>query len=89
MTRADRIDGGLMRPVLDGVRVIELAGIGPAPFCGMMLADRGGATADTLAALQAEAAARQAELVVLNYDGEGWEERFTEAFRDASASGKG
>lgn len=30
-----------MRPVLDGVRVIELAGIGPAPFCGMMLADHG------------------------------------------------
>lgn len=41
MTRADRIDGGLMRPVLDGVRVIELAGIGPAPFCAMMLADHG------------------------------------------------
>ncbi|WP_287406647.1 CaiB/BaiF CoA-transferase family protein [Sphingopyxis sp.] len=41
MTRADRVDGGLMRPVLDGVRVIELAGIGPAPFCGMMLADHG------------------------------------------------
>lgn len=41
MTRADRIDGGLMRPVLGGVRVIELAGIGPAPFCGMMLADHG------------------------------------------------
>ena len=31
MTGADAIDGGLMRPVLDGVRVIELAGIGPAP----------------------------------------------------------
>lgn len=30
-----------MRPVLDGVRVIELAGIGPAPFCAMMLADHG------------------------------------------------
>jgi alpha-methylacyl-CoA racemase len=41
MTYADRIDGDLMRPVLDGVRVIELAGIGPAPFCGMMLADHG------------------------------------------------
>ncbi len=26
---------------LDGVRVIELAGIGPAPFCGMLLADMG------------------------------------------------
>lgn len=41
MSRADRIGGDLMRPVLDGVRVIELAGIGPAPFCGMMLADHG------------------------------------------------
>ncbi|HXW09294.1 MAG TPA: CoA transferase, partial [Steroidobacteraceae bacterium] len=26
---------------LHGVRVIELAGIGPAPFCAMMLADMG------------------------------------------------
>ena len=26
---------------LDGVRVIELAGIGPGPFCGMMLAEQG------------------------------------------------
>ena len=41
MTGPDRIDGGLLRPVLDGVRVIELAGIGPAPFCAMMLADHG------------------------------------------------
>lgn len=32
---------GLMRAPLEGVRVIELAGIGPAPFCGMMLADHG------------------------------------------------
>lgn len=34
-------ESDLMRPVLEGVRVIELAGIGPAPFCGMMLADHG------------------------------------------------
>jgi alpha-methylacyl-CoA racemase len=27
--------------VLDGVTVIEFAGLGPAPFCGMMLADHG------------------------------------------------
>lgn len=27
--------------VLDGVRVIEIAGLGPAPFCGMLLADMG------------------------------------------------
>ncbi|SNT08398.1 MULTISPECIES: CaiB/BaiF CoA-transferase family protein [unclassified Azospirillum] len=26
---------------LAGIRIIELAGIGPAPFCGMMLADHG------------------------------------------------
>ena len=26
---------------LDGVRIIELAGLGPAPFAGMMLADAG------------------------------------------------
>ena len=26
---------------LDGVRVVELAGLGPAPFCGMLLADLG------------------------------------------------
>lgn len=32
---------GLQRPVLEGVRIIELAAIGPAPFCGMMLADHG------------------------------------------------
>lgn len=27
--------------VLDGVKIIELAGIGPGPFCGMLLADMG------------------------------------------------
>ena len=27
--------------VLSGVRVIEIAGLGPAPFCGMLLADMG------------------------------------------------
>src|SRR5215831_11383147 len=26
---------------LSGIRVLELAGIGPGPFCGMMLADMG------------------------------------------------
>ena len=26
---------------LAGVKVLELAGIGPGPFCGMMLADMG------------------------------------------------
>ena len=26
---------------LDGVLVVELAGIGPGPFCGMMLSDMG------------------------------------------------
>jgi acetyl-CoA hydrolase len=28
-------------PVLSGVRVVELAGLGPGPFCGMLLADLG------------------------------------------------
>lgn len=30
-----------MPGVLDGITIIEMAGIGPAPFCGMMLADHG------------------------------------------------
>ena len=30
-----------MTPPLAGLRIIEMAGIGPAPFCGMMLADHG------------------------------------------------
>lgn len=29
------------RGPLHGIRVVELAGIGPAPFCGMLLADLG------------------------------------------------
>lgn len=34
---------GPMAGVLSGIRIIELAGIGPAPFAGMMLADHGAA----------------------------------------------
>jgi len=30
-----------MTGALEGLRIIEIAGIGPAPFCGMMLADHG------------------------------------------------
>jgi alpha-methylacyl-CoA racemase len=30
-----------MSGALEGIRIIEMAGIGPAPFCGMMLADHG------------------------------------------------
>lgn len=30
-----------MSGALSGLRIVELAGIGPAPFCGMMLADHG------------------------------------------------
>ena len=26
---------------LEGVRIVELAGIGPAPFCAMLLSDMG------------------------------------------------
>jgi alpha-methylacyl-CoA racemase len=36
---AERVRGG----PLAGVRVLELAGIGPGPFCAMMLADQGAA----------------------------------------------
>lgn len=31
----------IMTGPLEGIRVVELAGIGPGPFCGMMLADAG------------------------------------------------
>jgi len=31
----------MAKPPLDGIRVIEFAGIGPGPFAGMMLADHG------------------------------------------------
>src|SRR5690349_7362008 len=27
--------------VLDGIRIVEIAGLGPGPFCGMLLADMG------------------------------------------------
>ena len=30
-----------MAGVLSGVTIIEMEGLGPAPFCGMMLADHG------------------------------------------------
>ena len=30
-----------MTGALSGIRIIEIAGIGPGPFCGMMLADHG------------------------------------------------
>src|SRR5262249_34139461 len=33
-------DRGPMRP-LAGIRIVEIAGIGPGPFCGMLLADLG------------------------------------------------
>jgi len=41
MTRREDTAAERLRPPLEGVRVIELAGIGPAPFCAMMLADHG------------------------------------------------
>ena len=50
---------------LSGVKVLELAGIGPGPFCGMMLADMG---ADVVRVDRPErrpaAAARRAEFDV-------------------------
>ena len=32
---------GPSRGPLDGLKVIELAGVGPGPFCAMLLADQG------------------------------------------------
>src|SRR5277367_1642061 len=39
--RRSHVEAGVDMGVLAGVRVIEIAGIGPAPFCGMLLADMG------------------------------------------------
>src|SRR6201995_4974181 len=48
---------------LAGVKVIEIAGIGPGPFCGMMLADMG---ADVLRIDRADAVGRNARNDLLN-----------------------
>ncbi len=37
MTQGEHQCGGVLR----GLKIVELAGIGPAPFAGMMLADHG------------------------------------------------
>src|SRR5690606_24199813 len=39
--RAPHRTGGPMSGPLAGIKIIELAGIGPGPFCAMMLADMG------------------------------------------------
>ena len=43
MTRSDSsVPSGSHRvPVLTGVKVVEISGLGPGPFAGMMLADHG------------------------------------------------
>jgi alpha-methylacyl-CoA racemase len=48
---------------LSGVKVIEIAGIGPGPFCGMMLADMG---ADVLRIDRADAVGRNTRYDLLN-----------------------
>jgi alpha-methylacyl-CoA racemase len=48
---------------LAGVKVIEIAGIGPGPFCGMMLADMG---ADVLRIDRLDAVGRNARFDLLN-----------------------
>src|SRR5690606_309503 len=45
-------EDGMAGP-LEGIRIVEIAGIGPGPFCGMMLADLG---AEVLRVDRAEAA---------------------------------
>jgi alpha-methylacyl-CoA racemase len=39
--RSQQKGGGALAGPLTGLRIIELAGIGPVPFAGMMLADHG------------------------------------------------
>jgi alpha-methylacyl-CoA racemase len=41
MLRATKITGVNLMGPLQGVKIIELAGIGPVPLCGMMLSDMG------------------------------------------------
>lgn len=41
-----------MAGVLEGLRIVELAGLGPAPFAAMMLADHGGEVAPRAWALR-------------------------------------
>jgi alpha-methylacyl-CoA racemase len=53
---------------LRGVRVVELAGIGPGPFAGMMLADLG---ADVLRVDRADAVGKDAEPVAADVLGRG------------------
>ena len=53
---------------LRGVRVVELAGIGPGPFAGMMLADLG---ADVLRVDRADAVGKDAEPVATDVLGRG------------------
>ena len=47
---------------LSGFKIIELAGIGPGPFCGMMLADMG---AEVIRVERFSAAAASAANLVL------------------------
>jgi crotonobetainyl-CoA:carnitine CoA-transferase CaiB-like acyl-CoA transferase len=49
-----------MRP-LEGVRVLEIAGLGPGPFCGMLLADLG---ADVVVVERPNAAVARPEYIV-------------------------
>lgn len=53
-----------MSGVLDGIRVIEIAGIGPAPFCGMLLADLGADVICIERPLAGKACPRPAEITL-------------------------
>jgi len=52
-----------MSKILAGIRVLELAGIGPSPFCGMLLADLGADVIVVQAPAERNAAAVEGDLI--------------------------
>lgn len=83
-----------MAGVLEGVTVIELAGIGPAPFAGMMLADHGarvirvdrpGVTGRHGVAANRDVLARNRERITLDLKDPSAIERIKELVADADA----
>lgn len=79
-----------MAGVLDGVTIVELAGIGPGPFAGMMLADHGarvirverpGSGASPI--MRMDATRRNREIVELDIKSEAGRTRVLELCRDA------
>ncbi len=53
----------MVKGVLSGIRIIELAGLGPAPFCGMLLSDLGAEVILIERQTEAHGDARSAEIL--------------------------